>query len=96
MHEFLGYHCTRCKFCKQSVRYTVPSGPVIFWRFFIIDMSDYKRRNDAVPKIRSIPAGGNRTRSEKDRYGSFFVPEKSAKRQEMISQTGQRKDEKKE
>ena len=26
----------------------------------------------------------------------FFVPEKSAKRQEMISQTGQRKDEKKE
>ena len=74
----------------------MPSGPVVFWRFFIIDMSDYKRRNDAAPKIRSIPAGGNRTRSEKDRYGSFFVPEKSAKRQEMISQTGQRKDEKKE
>lgn len=64
--------------------------------FFYYRYVRIKRRNDAVPKIRSIPAGGNRTRSEKDRYGSFFVPEKSAKRQEMILQTGQRKDEKKE
>ena len=71
---------------------TAPSGPVIIWHFFIIDMSDYKRRNDAVPKIRSIPAGGNRIRSDKDRYGSFFVPEKSAVWQKMISQNGPRKD----